>query len=109
MKQYLIALTALMTCTTAFAGYNKFTPSTYETPNGKKTKVMAISNNEDMRLVVACNNKTIGDNSVKGKVLLVGQDHDVVTQVIPLSNNRLKAVTQLGWESVFKAKSLPKC
>ncbi|WP_274571712.1 hypothetical protein [Neisseria leonii] len=110
MKKSLIALATLAVCATAFAGNNRFTASTFETPSGKRTKVMSNTNSDGYRLVVACANKTIGnDFSGKGKILLVAQDWDVVTHITALGGNRIQVATRNGWDSVFKAASIPKC
>ena len=81
-----LAALSLLLSTNALAGVNKFTISKFETPNGSTTKVLSNTNKNALKLVVACNNKLIGDNMIKGKILVVGQDYDVVTSVKSLGN-----------------------
>ena len=95
--------------TNALAGVNKFTISKFETPNGSQTKVLSNTNKNAIKLVVACNNKLIGDDMTKGKMLVVGQDYDVVTSVKSLGNNRIRVVTENGWNEVFQAQAIPYC
>lgn len=45
----------------------------------------------------------------KGKMLVVGQDYDVVTSVKSLGNNRIRVVTENGWNEVFQAQAIPYC
>ena len=111
MDTKILALTALsiFLSTNALAGVNKFTVSKFETPNGSTTKVLSNTNKNALKLVVACNNKLIGDDMIKGKILVVGQDYDVVTSVKSLGNNRIRVITENGWSEVFQAQTIPRC
>ena len=111
MDTKILALTALsiFLSTNTLAGVNKFTVSKFETPNGSTTKVLSNTNKNALKLVVACNNKLIGDDMIKGKILVVGQDYDVVTSVKSLGNNRIRVITENGWNEVFQAQTIPRC
>ena len=111
MDTKILALTALyiFLSTNVLAGVNKFTVSKFETPNGSTTKVLSNTNKNALKLVVACNNKLIGDDMTKGKMLVVGQDYDVVTSVKSLGNNRIRVKTESGWNEVFQAQTIPRC
>lgn len=111
MDTKILALTALsiFLSTNVLAGVNKFTVSKFETPNGSTTKVLSNTNKNALKLVVACNNKLIGDDMTKDKMLLVGQDYDVVTSVKSLGNNRIRVITENGWNEVFQAQTIPRC
>ena len=104
-----LAALSLLLSTNALAGVNKFTISKFETPNGSTTKVLSNTNKNALKLVVACNNKLIGDDMIKGKILVVGQDYDVVTSVKSLGNNRIRVITKNGWNEVFQAQTIPRC
>ena len=104
-----LAALSLLLSTNALAGVNKFTISKFETPNGSTTKVLSNTNKNALKLVVACNNKLIGDDMIKGKILVVGQDYDVVTSVKSLGNNRIRVITENGWSEVFQAQTIPRC
>ena len=104
-----LAALSLLLSTNALAGVNKFTISKFETPNGSTTKVLSNTNKNALKLVVACNNKLIGDDMTKGKMLVVGQDYDVVTSVKSLGNNRIRVITENGWNEVFQAQTIPRC
>ena len=104
-----LAALSLLLSTNALAGVNKFTVSKFETPNGSTTKVLSNTNKNALKLVVACNNKLIGDDMTKGKMLVVGQDYDVVTSVKSLGNNRIRVITENGWNEVFQAQTIPRC
>ena len=45
----------------------------------------------------------------KGKMLVVGQEYDVVTSVKSLGNNRIRVKTESGWNEVFQAQTIPRC
>ena len=111
MDTKILTLTALsiFLSTNTLAGVNKFTVSKFETPNGSTTKVLSNTNKNAFKLVVACNNKLIGDDMTKGKMLVVGQDYDVVTNVKSLGNNRIRVITENGWSEVFQAQTIPRC
>ncbi len=111
MDTKILTLTALsiFLSTNTLAGVNKFTVSKFETPNGSTTKVLSNTNKNALKLVVACNNKLIGDDMIKGKILVVGQDYDVVTSVKSLGNNRIRVITENGWNEVFQAQTIPRC
>ena len=111
MYTKILTLTALsiFLSTNTLAGVNKFTVSKFETPNGSTTKVLSNTNKNALKLVVACNNKLIGDDMIKGKILVVGQDYDVVTSVKSLGNNRIRVITENGWNEVFQAQTIPRC
>ena len=87
----------------------RFKPSTFETPDGKEAKVLINHNQEeDLQLIIACNNRVIGDKYSQGKILLVGQDWDVVTKTV-IQNNKIYVTTKGGWNSEFIGSSIPVC
>ena len=108
-KYLMIATMAILLSGNTFAGQNKFTVSKFETPNGSTTKVLSNTNKNAVKLIVACNNKVIGDDMTKGKMLLVAQDYDVVTSIKSIGNNRIRVVTENGWNEVFQAQAIPYC
>lgn len=109
MKKILLFLTIFGISSIGYAGQNKFTYDTYETPSGAKTKVLIQENNRGESFIIACNNKIIGEQGISGKMMIMVQDHDVVTKVKKLPKNRLEVETKHGWKAIFKGKSVPKC
>lgn len=107
-KHLSLLVIAILLSANAFAGKNKFTVNKYETPNGSQAKVLENSNSNQIKLVIACNNKVIGDDFSNGKMMLVGQDHDVVVST-KIVNSRIHALTENGWEEKFVGSSIPKC
>ena len=109
LRNCMLLAMAVLGSAQVFAGTNKFTSSQYETPDGRSAKVLSNTNQNDVRWVVACNNKTIGEEGLQGRMLLVAQDHDVIIATKALGNNRIRVTTQNGWSEVFRAHAIPRC